>query len=151
MVRNMISLWRVQCCIVAVVALLLDQHVAHGELNHVSRSLGSDDDGDSQEEVMVSSECAAVLVTEGLIIGGIITSVVCPLLLGALGFTAVGVEAGSNAALWQSTFPLVKAGSLFAKLQSIVMSGAESTVIVRVRVSRRSYRCINGSENVPNN
>lgn len=105
------------------VALLLDQHVA----------LGSDDAGDSQEGVMVSSECAAVLVAEGFIVGGIATAVIAsffPLLLEGLGFTAIGVEAGSKAALWQSTFPLVKAGSLFAKLQSIVMSGAESTVIV---------------------
>ena len=82
----MISLWRVQCCIVVTVALLLDQHVA----------LGSYDDGDSQEGVMVSSECAAVLVAKGFIVGGIATAVIASfflLLLEGLGFTAIGVEA----------------------------------------------------------
>ena len=132
----MMTVWIVQCWIAAV-ALLLDQHVAYGKLfNHASTSLGGGgDNGNSQEQegVKVSSECAAVLVTEGFVLGGLAAAAIPPAffsLLEALGFAAVGVEAGSKAALWQSTFPLVKAGSLFAKLQSITMSGVESTVIV---------------------
>jgi len=74
-----------------------------------------------------------MFVTAGFVSGGIasavITSVVFPSLLEAMGFASVGVEAGSSAALWQSTFPLVKAGSLFAKLQSISMTGVGTTIL----------------------
>lgn len=46
-----------------------------------------------------------------------------PAALGALGFSATGIMANSLAASWQARMPLVKAGSLFSKLQSAMMGG----------------------------
>ena len=78
-------------------------------------------------QVQVSRECAVVLVTGGLIVGGVAvaaTEALVGMLLNVIGFASIGVASGSTAAWWQSTFPLVKAGSTFAKLQSITMSEA---------------------------
>mmetsp|Transcript_33391 Transcript_33391/g.56782 ORF Transcript_33391/g.56782 Transcript_33391/m.56782 type:complete len:212 (+) Transcript_33391:147-782(+) len=78
------------------------------------------DDENEMDKVEVTAECAVVLVTAGLIAGGTVTvatSVLFSWVLGAIGFTAVGIEGGSYA------------GSLFAKLQSIAMSGVTTTVM----------------------
>ena len=83
-------------------------------------------------QVQVSRECAVVLVTGGLIVGGLAVAAaeaLVGMLLNVIGFAAIGVEAGSTAAWWQSTFPLVKAGSTFSKLQSITMSEAGVGVV----------------------
>jgi len=87
---------------------------------------------DDDVQVQVSSECAVVLVTGGLIAGGVAaaaTGALLGMLLNVIGFAAIGVEGGSLAAQWQSTFPLVKAGSTFSKLQSITMSEAGVGVV----------------------
>ena len=72
----------------------------------------------------ISPECAAVLLIGGASSGVVVALASSPL-LAAFGFTFVGIQAGSFASWWQSTLPLVSAGSLFAYyLQSIAMSGA---------------------------
>ena len=58
----------------------------------------------------------------GLLIGA--ASLGAPLILGAVGFSAVGPIAGSAAAAWQSSMGLVQAGSLFTWCQSAAMGGA---------------------------
>ena len=87
---------------------------------------------DEEVQVQVSTECAVALVTGGLIVGGVAVAAaeaLVGMLLNVIGFAAIGVEAGSTAAWWQSTFPLVKAGSTFSKLQSITMSEAGFGVV----------------------
>ena len=74
-------------------------------------------------EQKISPDCAAVVLTSGGILGAIAAAPMSTLVLNILGFTAVGVEAGSFAAWWQSTMPLVASGSLFASLTSIAMTG----------------------------
>ena len=67
-----------------------------------------------------------------MIVGGVAaaaTGALLGMLLNVIGFAAIGVEGGSLAAQWQSTFPLVKAGSTFSKLQSITMSEAGVGVV----------------------
>lgn len=56
-----------------------------------------------------------------------VSNLLMPMWLCSAGFCATGVQAGSLAAWWQSTLPLIASGSLFATLQSIAMGG---TVIV---------------------
>jgi hypothetical protein len=58
-----------------------------------------------------------------------IRAVATPAILPAVGFCSNGVEAGSMAARWQSTYPLVPRGSPFALLQSISMGGAGLAMI----------------------
>ena len=82
-------------------------------------------DTELEDGVEVSPECAVVIVTGGVVVGGFAAAAMITLLelfLNAIGFAAIGVEGGSSAASWQSTFPLVEAGSMFSKLQSISMS-----------------------------
>ena len=82
-------------------------------------------DTELEDGVEVSPECAIVIVTGGVVVGGLAAAAMITLLelfLNAIGFAAIGVEGGSSAASWQSTFPLVEAGSMFSKLQSISMS-----------------------------
>ena len=54
-----------------------------------------------------------------------------------LGFTAVGVEAASVAAAWQSSIGNVAAGSLFAWLQASAATGSlrSATVIAAAAVA----------------
>ncbi|XP_064621100.1 interferon alpha-inducible protein 27, mitochondrial-like [Lineus longissimus] len=73
----------------------------------------------------------AMIIASG--VGGLLSLVGVPLLLGAIGFGAAGVTAGSLAALWQSTMGgTVAAGSLFSILQSIgaVGLGAATSLTV---------------------
>jgi len=62
-----------------------------------------------------------------LAVGGGAVEAVSALGLAALGFAAEGVEAGSLAALWQTAFGDVEAGSLFARLQSLGAKGLSIT------------------------
>ena len=80
-----------------------------------------------EEGVYVSTECATFLFTASVLVGEVVVALITNLfsaLLAGLGFASIGVEAGSAAAAWQSTFPLVPEGSFFSKLQSITMKGA---------------------------
>ena len=58
------------------------------------------------------------------------TIVVLPTILDILGFGAGGVTVESAAARWQSAIGNVKAGSLFALLQSIAMGGLAGSAFV---------------------
>lgn len=81
-------------------------------------------------QVQVSTECAVVLVTGGLIVGGVAIAAaetLAGMLLNVIGFASIGVEAGSTAAWWQSTFPLVRAGSTL-HLQSFSPSQCQKLV-----------------------
>jgi len=61
----------------------------------------------------------------GAAVAGIVGIVMAPILffLGLIGFSAVGVVAGSLAAAIQASIGCVVAGSLFAIAQSIAMGG----------------------------
>ena len=50
-----------------------------------------------------------------------------PVVLGYVGFSAVGPVAGTAAAAWQASIGSVAAGSLFATLQSTAMAGVAAT------------------------
>jgi len=76
---------------------------------------------DSQK---VSADCAALILTCSGLLGAASANALVGLMLRLVGFTAAGVAKGSLAAWWQSTMPLVSAGSVFAKLTSIAMSPA---------------------------
>lgn len=55
---------------------------------------------------------------------GVAGTVLAGPILAALGFTSLGVSAGSLAAMWQSTMGgVIASGGLFATLQSIAMAG----------------------------
>lgn len=90
------------------------------------------DDNDEEEDVTISNECAAALLTGGGIFGAGAASVLWPKFLAAIGFTSIGVSAGSFASWWQSTMPLVAKNSLFAVLQSIAMTGAGGYTTVAI-------------------
>ncbi|CAB9511804.1 expressed unknown protein [Seminavis robusta] len=101
---------------------------------HTSLVLATDTNHDDtdQDDVSLSAECAAVVLTSGGAIGGLTAPFVVPQLLALLGFTSTGVAAGSFASWWQSTIPVIAKGSLFATLQSIAMGGAGhySTIVI---------------------
>ena len=99
-----------------VVALMLSVALAESANEYV-------DPMPDPNEQNISPDCAAVVLTSGGILGAIAAAPIYTLVLNILGFTAVGVEAGSFAAWWQSTMPLVASGSLFASLTSIAMTG----------------------------
>lgn len=64
----------------------------------------------------------SALQASGLLVSA--ASLGAPLILGAVGFSAVGPVAGSAAAAWQSSMGLVQAGNLFTWCQSAAMGGA---------------------------
>lgn len=76
------------------------------------------------EDVKISPKCAAVLIAMGTSVGAVVTYAAAPAALCTAGFCSAGVTGGSFAAWWQSTFPLVAKGSLFAKLQALAMGGS---------------------------
>lgn len=81
-----------------------------------------------EQTVEVSPKCAALVLVGGGVAGSAAAVAVTNLLTSSLwlcsvGFCAAGVQAGSLAAWWQSTLPLIASGSLFATLQSIAMGG----------------------------
>ncbi|KAK3282760.1 hypothetical protein CYMTET_9519 [Cymbomonas tetramitiformis] len=101
----------------------------------IAASSAETNDESADEEVKVSIECGAVLyIAAGA--GGTIAATAAasalPLVLcSTSGFCAVGVAAGSHAARWQATLPLIAKGSVFASLQSIAMGGTSTgTVLV---------------------
>ena len=116
--------------LVLVIALAFWHPVADANAKHEEKY--HKPETDEEVQVQVSSECAVVLVTGGLVVGGVAVAAaeaLVGMLLNVIGFAAIGVEGGSLAAQWQSTFPLVKAGSTFSKLQSITMSEAGVGVV----------------------
>ena len=85
------------------------------------------DDG----EVFVSFQCAATLLVAGGAVGGTAAYSLSKTLLSIIGFTSVGVSSGSFAAWWQSTMASgIAAGSLFATMQAIAMSGVGQYVLI---------------------
>jgi hypothetical protein len=85
---------------------------------------------EEEESVVVSPECAVVLITAGSVGGGLASYVLVAPLLSLIGFAGVGVTKGSFAAWWQSTMPNIMAGSIFSSLQSIAMGGVPSVIII---------------------
>jgi hypothetical protein len=84
------------------------------------------------EEFYFSPLTASVLL--GLLtgIGGLATIGLVNSLFWVLGFSAPGVTAGSYAAVWQASIGIVAAGSLFATLTSVAMSGIASWIAIPV-------------------
>jgi len=64
------------------------------------------------------------VVVGAVVVAFIVLPAVLPGALGAVGFTATGVQLGSTAAAIQSSIGLVAAGSTFALAQSVAMGGA---------------------------
>ena len=108
------------------VTLIISEHVNAAFGEHMKEC------ADGEDCVHISPKCAAVLFAGGTVVGGTTVAALSALVgpvLALLGFELVGVEAGSFAAWWQSTFPLVEKGSTFSALQSIAMKGVGSTVM----------------------
>ena len=80
------------------------------------------DPGDD-EEMEISSKCAMVLVGASVTVGAGATYALTPAAICTMGFCPIGVTGGSYAAWWQSTMQVVKAGTLFSKLQALAMGG----------------------------
>ncbi len=84
---------------------------------------------ESEEEVKVEiSRCCAIAAVLAMIVAPlVIVPFAIPYVLGLLGFAAVGVTAGSWAALWQATFGI---GMMFSILQGLAMGGAGVITII---------------------
>ena len=84
---------------------------------------GADMNGrsDTVRDQKVFADCAALVLAGGGILGATVANTMIGLLLRIVGFATTGVVKGSFAAWWQSTMPLVQAGSVFAKLMSIAV------------------------------
>ncbi|XP_064463716.1 interferon alpha-inducible protein 27-like protein 2 [Ornithodoros turicata] len=65
-------------------------------------------------------------------VGAGLAVLAAPLALGALGFSAAGVGAGTLAATWHSAIGVVAKGSVFSLLQSFGAAGIPATVQVAV-------------------
>lgn len=86
---------------------------------------------EEEDTIHISPTCAAVLITAGASAGGALAYTLSPAaVLCKAGFCSAGVSSSSFASWWQSTMPLVKAGSIFATLQSIAMGGVSAKVVV---------------------
>ncbi len=85
---------------------------------------------EEEDAIHISPKCAAVLVTAGASGGGALAYTLSPAVLCKAGFCSAGVSSSSFASWWQSTMPLVQAGSIFATLQSIAMGGVGTKVVV---------------------
>jgi hypothetical protein len=117
-----------------VVTLILgrESHVVGDASNDINNKININDndnnkDASTELTVVVSPKCAAVLLVAGTTLGAGVASVavtLTPAALCASGFCSTGVAAGSYAAWWQSTMPLVAKGSLFALLQSITTTAS---------------------------
>lgn len=83
-----------------------------------------------EEKIVVSPLAASVLLVLLGGIGGVTATLLVSTVLWCIGFTAVGVSGGSYAAAWQSSIGSVAAGSLFASLTSIAMSGTSAAIFV---------------------
>ena len=84
-------------------------------LQLVAATLADVGDGNPLDQE-VSVDCAALILTGTGILGAVASNAIIALVLRLIGFAASGVLKGSFAAWWQSTMPLVSAGSVFAKL-----------------------------------
>ncbi|KAH9180643.1 hypothetical protein EDB89DRAFT_1920249 [Lactarius sanguifluus] len=73
-----------------------------------------------------------ILVATGAIVGIVLTPVVAPPILYALGFSAIGPVAGTAAATTQALIGNVAAGSFFAMAQSVAMGGAIPAVFTAI-------------------
>lgn len=110
--------------------------IRHGDTNEIELPVHQEQEKHSgpstndEQELHISPEYAVVLLTAGAAAGTAASILLAGPVLSLFGFTSVGVAQGSFAAWWQSTLPLIKAGSLFASLQSIAMSGVGSTVLI---------------------
>ncbi|KAI0289369.1 hypothetical protein BC826DRAFT_1107084 [Russula brevipes] len=71
----------------------------------------------------------------GAMAGLLLTPVILPVAVSAIGFGAAGPIAGSVAAVWQASIGNVAAGSLFAVAQSIGMGGAISSIVTAIGAS----------------
>jgi len=100
-----------------------NQRKLHG-LNHAQEK------ENSLDNVHVSPPCAAVVLVSSGAVGAGVAWALAPIVMGMAGFSAIGPAAGSWAASWQATMPLVAQGSLFAVLQSAAMAGIGTTTIV---------------------
>lgn len=69
----------------------------------------------------------SALQASGLLVGAACFG--APLILGAVGFSALGPVAGSAAVAWQSSLGAAQAGSFFALCQSAAMGGAVASGI----------------------
>ena len=121
---------------VAILSKASGQH-EHGDTNEIELPVHQEQENkngepstDDEQEVLISPECAVVLLTAGATAGTAASIVLVGPILSLFGFTSVGVAHGSFAAWWQSTLPVIKTGSLFASLQSVAMSGVGSTVLI---------------------
>ena len=84
------------------------------------------------DEVKVSAECAAVLITSSTAMGGAVAYALTPAAICSAGFCSASVSAASFASWWQSTIPLVAKGSMFAALQSAAVAGSGASITVAV-------------------
>mmetsp|Transcript_61790 Transcript_61790/g.145681 ORF Transcript_61790/g.145681 Transcript_61790/m.145681 type:complete len:306 (+) Transcript_61790:97-1014(+) len=84
---------------------------------------------DATQEVLVSPQCATVVMVTSGVLGAAVAWILTPVVLWMAGFAEIGVAEGSYAAAWQSTMPLVAKRSLFAALQSAAMSGVGATTL----------------------
>ena len=73
-----------------------------------------------------------VLLARALI--GLLSAIIAPSLITYVGFTSLGIAAGSSAASIQSSIGIVKAGSWFSAMQSAGATGLFSTVGVRTAI-----------------
>ena len=82
----------------------------------------------ADENYPLSLDCAAVFISSSCFLGAAAAAQISTLTLSYLGFTAAGVAKGSLADWWQSLLGYVAEGSLFSILQSIIATGASSTI-----------------------
>lgn len=82
--------------------------------------------GDDQDENTAAKQTAVFTLVGGAIAA--VTFAMTPTVLCIAGFGSEGVAAGSFAAWWQSTMPLVAKGSVFSYLQSVTTASSGSMV-----------------------
>jgi hypothetical protein len=82
---------------------------------------------EAEVKVEISRCCAIAAVLAMIAAPLVIVPFAVPYVLGLLGFAAVGVTAGSWAALWQATFGI---RTMFSILQSLAMGGAGFITVV---------------------
>ena len=70
-----------------------------------------------------------------IILFSILSITIVPVILSAIGFSAIGPVAQSIAAVWQSSLKIITAGTLFAFLQSAAMNEAAAEVFYGAEVA----------------
>jgi len=85
------------------------------------------------EDVIISPQCADVLLIGGGIAGAVLAEAIFPLIVeDVMGFTLGGVLAESFATEWQAGIGDVAEGSIFSKLQSLSAGGAKGDQVASV-------------------